>query len=780
MTTSNVLCFDQTRNNLRLYGSIPIASHLLRMTIALGCFSIVWLAMQGQVLQAQEVWEYSPYRVKFWMSLSPKLALSEASQAEIERKVAETADLHFGATWNVSVEQTPEAIFGSVLHRLDELSVDQLLARELILVIGKSEEAKQAFLAKNAASPAVTSPTEKTAVSSSSTEKENAERDARAASLQSIRTIESAIARIDHIAISPLQFAALQRDIVPYRDASPWKQLHEIVRPFSGNTSELLQKLQTGEITAALVQRIELETYKKVARQIPTRLPWQPESLLKSNDKIYLVAVEKRGECIRVQVKELDAFVRRVSRTLSTDVTDVRDVPIAVAKLARDCFSPLVRIEENDYKTALMRIRGAGLVTTERHPILFEPGDVVLPVIRRDDSNGNPTVLQAIPFTYIAVTERIDPVSKLYGAIFTASRGSLAAAKNRRTQRVGLKVTPQTQMTELALGIQGTTDGAFRGAEVYQRIPGTESLEMMGRTDWRGKLALSTQECPTIQYDPPEESKSPAIAKARSLLISSVPPPVYRERETKTMPSAPPATSSIEEAKTSKGDKQGDEDSGEATPGSTEKKSSEQPAEGGVSEIGEAGKATSDTKPTESKEAEASKGTGKPVAEKAAAKRYGEVALKVPLYLYYIKNGETLLARLPIVTGFQETETASLPDDRRRLEAEAFLKGLQGEVLDVVVRRKILESRIKQKLAAGAVEEADRLLGELKRVKSYEKMSEQIEGIQRRALSTDRGPISASMVARIDRMVEATRQLMQTHLKDNLIPDLEVAIKQAK
>jgi hypothetical protein len=150
--------------------------------------------------------------------------------------------------------------------------------------------------------------------------------------------------------------------------------------------------------------------------------------------------------------------------------------------------------------------------------------------------------------------------------------------------------------------------------------------------------------------------------------------------------------------------------------------------------------------------------------------------IKLPLYLYYIKNGETLLARLPVITGYREQEKADLPDDRRRLQAEAFLKGLQGEVLDLVVRRKILDARIKKKIDEGKKDEAFALLDELKKVKNYEGLSSQIQNILRRATSTDQGPVPAPVAERIDKMIDMTRVLMQQYLQTDIVRELEVKL----
>jgi hypothetical protein len=706
-----------------------------------------------------EVWEYSPYKVKVWVSISPSLSLSAESEAEIHRKIAEYAEIHFGPTWVVSAESTPDALYGSVLYRLNELTVEQLLERELILVVGKSDEAKQAFLASSPAQPSKSSDKPKPPTTNiSKAEKEAiADLEARSASLQSVRTLESAIERLQSIAISQLQFAGMQRDIQPYLDNPQWKSLKTLVKPFDGSTDQLMAQLLSGETIAAFVQKIDIEKFKKVARQLPTRLPWQPEALLRSNDKIFMASVDRVGDSIRIQVKELDSTVRRMSESVSQEIVFPSEIARCVAQLARDCFSPIARIEESDFKSAVLRVRASGLLTQVDHPVRIKPGDVLLPILRRDDSGGNPTVLQTIPFTFVAVTEEIDQISRLYGAVFSANRGALAAAKNRRTQRIGLKVSARNVGTDLKLGIQRDSKNVVPGAEVYIRTPGTEDLTMVGRTDWRGILPLSNSNLPMIQYDPPEASKTPSIANARQLSQSAVPAPTYMLIEPKDAPgsSAATATPSVDLKKDVAASKENNSQAEVSTEGEPKSESGE----------------------TNTAEATATPPPAKPVDP---PKYKGSIQLNIPLYLYYVKNGETLLARLPIVTGMKKMEQADLPDDRRRLETEAFLRGLQGEVLDIVVRRKILESRIKQKTKTGKREEAERLLDDLKRVKSYDKMAEQIEGIQRRALSTEQGMVSPGALKRIDKMLDTTRQMMQKYLQDTLVRDLESELNKTK
>ena len=718
-----------------------LPSSSLRFVAGLMFSFLISTNLNGRPLMAQEIWEYSPYRVKVWMSVSPSLSLSEESEREIHRQIAEYAEINFGATWSIQVESTPDALFGSVLYRLDELTVEQLLSRELLLVVGKSDEAKEAFLKMNPPPPKPVGDPKMSPKKLTNADKEAlADVEAQSASLQSVRTLESAIARLKLISIQPLQHSALQRDIVPFLDKKQWNDFKEMVKPFDGTNDELQKQLASGETIAALIQKMDLEKFKKVARQIPARLPWQPEALLKENDKVFLASVDKIGESIRIQVKELDSFVRRMGEISSTSVVYKNEIPRAIAELAKEAFSPIVRIEETDLKTAVLRVKATGLLTSEDHPIRVHPGDVLLPIVRRDDSNGNPTVLQSIPFTFVAVTEKIDNISRLYGAIFTASRGSLSTAKNRRTQRVGLKLKPHYPDSSLKLAVQRTPGSSVVGAEIYRRTPGSEDLQIVGRSDWRGILPIGIKDLPTIQYDPPTESKTSAIANARKLSLDPVAPPEY-QLVGEPIPAMSRSTSNTES----------------------------------LSAVKDSNKSTGDQQVTGTE-----KETSASIPPQTPKKSKGFIKINLPLYLYYVKNGDTLLARLPIVNGIKPMEQADLPDDRRRLETEAFLKGLQGEILDLVIRRKILESRIKQEIRKKDMVKAEKLLEELKRVKSFEKMSEQVEAIQRRALSIERGTLTTSVTKKIDAMLDTTRQLMQKYLQDTLVRTLENEITVGK
>jgi hypothetical protein len=152
------------------------------------------------------------------------------------------------------------------------------------------------------------------------------------------------------------------------------------------------------------------------------------------------------------------------------------------------------------------------------------------------------------------------------------------------------------------------------------------------------------------------------------------------------------------------------------------------------------------------------------------------IPLRAPLSLIYIKNGDTVLAKLPMVPGLRQTEVARLPDDTRRLKAEAFVRGFQGEILDMVGLRKLLAARIQVHLKNGKREAAQATLEELRQLKNYNDMADELEAIQRRMLDENSGPIPIAAKNRIDRMFQSTREMLQKYLQDNLLSDSERAV----
>ena len=123
--------------------------------------------------------------------------------------------------------------------------------------------------------------------------------------------------------------------------------------------------------------------------------------------------------------------------------------------------------------------------------------------------------------------------------------------------------------------------------------------------------------------------------------------------------------------------------------------------------------------------------------------------------IMYVKNGGRILARLPIVPGYQTQVSAPLADDSRRLEAEGFLKGIQEQMVEITARRRVLALRIRKAIEDRRFEKAEELLDEMRGLQTRDDLNRKMRERQQSFSSDDR-----SAQDRIDKMFRKTRDVL--------------------
>ena len=119
------------------------------------------------------------------------------------------------------------------------------------------------------------------------------------------------------------------------------------------------------------------------------------------------------------------------------------------------------------------------------------------------------------------------------------------------------------------------------------------------------------------------------------------------------------------------------------------------------------------------------------------------ISLNHPLLLLYVKNGDTVIGKLPMVPGLKPLEEAFLVDDAQRLRAEALVKGFQGEILDLIGLRNLMAARVQLYIKdaradpdkrEAKLQQAEQVLSQLQRLRTYNEMALRLEQIQRDVL----------------------------------------------
>jgi hypothetical protein len=222
------------------------------------------------------------------------------------------------------------------------------------------------------------------------------------------------------------------------------------------------------------------------------------ESVLKKDDKLFLLGVQAEMTCFVIKIRELDCRSRVWRPVLSRRLVQPERIPREAFAALADAFSPLVRIEIPKGRTAQVRIRAGGLITSDSSPSQIHDHDVLMPIIRRNDRVGEPMEggIQVVPWTFMTIAEREGAVLQCNVHSFTGR--PLGGRSSSRTVKLALVVKPRGQTTFLKLETRDESRLPLGGYEIRAKAPGTETETsvVVGMTDWRGMLEVPKAEKP--------------------------------------------------------------------------------------------------------------------------------------------------------------------------------------------------------------------------------------------------------------------------------------------
>ena len=140
-----------------------------------------------------------------------------------------------------------------------------------------------------------------------------------------------------------------------------------------------------------------------------------------------------------------------------------------------------------------------------------------------------------------------------------------------------------------------------------------------------------------------------------------------------------------------------------------------------------------------------------------------------------VRNGREPLARMPMVPGLEKELSTEIARDDLRLWTEGYIFGLQEELVDIVVRRKIYMTLIRVRMDEGKIEQAEKMLKDLR------EMPDAMQLTLRVSRETNRLETNDYIVQRkISQFTNDTVQLIHQHLDPSELTELEDDFKLAK
>ena len=134
---------------------------------------------------------------------------------------------------------------------------------------------------------------------------------------------------------------------------------------------------------ATLRRRIALHTRAVTAEELVTAEP-----TVTDDDKCLLVALRSHNDSFQLEVREFDCRSRSWGEPFAQTFSQLEQVVEIATFAVGQAFAPMVRIELVDGQKAVTRLRAGGLITSEDSLAGIRVGDLLQPVLRRNDRYG--------------------------------------------------------------------------------------------------------------------------------------------------------------------------------------------------------------------------------------------------------------------------------------------------------------------------------------------------------------------------------------------------------
>lgn len=539
-------------------------------------------------------WDYAPYRVKIWVASNDE----HANASRLSQPLLEYLDRPFAAAWQTTVSDAPAAVRSAIDRGFSAISYEAVASADPVIAVKRDhvDAPRIRFLADVA------------------------------------KYVKKCVATSDRVAEIIRRGEAVGNPTLDGVD--------KVVSIVDGDSLAVRAAWKEPGVEAVLLSRgMAAALTSPVAKIIPLPIENLVTEEIQNHDKIFIVSVDSSSIPMRVEVVELDCLMRHFSPVVSRQSLDFASLPAVVGQAIIEAFAPVVRIEDAGQKTAIGIVRAAGLITEEVNPVLIQTGDFLLPLVRKDDRNGNPSAIGKIPWCFLHV-KKVEG-SRVDMDMYAGRSGGLQGRKNNRTFKWALKTRPVGPASTIRLHAAGSVTEPLVGYEIYEKKLDGIDMTLVGRTDWDGRIVVNKTD---------------------------------------------------------------------------------------------------------------------------AAMR-----------LLYVKNGGAVLARLPIVPGLTTIEVADLLGDDQRLRAEAYVRGTQNAIVDLVAIRTLLGARIRLRLEKGQMTEAKDLLQALKDQPTYETiaadMGKKLVQIKGRNITEQR---------KIDTLFALTRDMLVKNINSKLLIELEADVAAAE
>lgn len=700
-------------------------------------------------------WDYLPYRVLVWIASDD----TEVNAASVEVPLRKYLDLDFSAVWRMDIADAPTSVRSAARRDMGSLTYDSISASDPVIAVKRDHP--EAVRIRTAADVG-----------------------------QMIKEVHGTQGRIDQVLRRGADSGNETIDGVADR----------FVPMTAGDEVAVQQLWANKEIDAILVSRGMASSLDDPdAKLISPPIAGLVGEAIEAYDKIFIVSINRDFVPNTVSVVEIDSLMRHFGPVAKEFSRDSDGLVSAIGRGVARAFAPVVRIENAGQRNASGLLRAGGLILDPNSPANVRVNDVLEPMTRKNDRNGKPILIGAIDWAFLHVTEpEISVVSAVKGTGLQVGDQVLRVA-DKKIQ------LPQ----EIEHGLEGLHDGDTLKLEVDRggkktkvgvKIKGSSTpirMRYLGFTagERRGEVIVAS----VIPKAPAEgklmprdvivavgKTKLTNIASMTHLVASSNPNQpiklsVKRDGAAKEVVIEPNDVSQrklrsslyMEYYAGRPGGLQGRKNNRTFRTALKVRAFGDQT----LVRLHAKGDKNFPLIGYEIYQKEVSSTDMTFVGRTDWDGRLNVDRTKDTLRLLYVKNGGSVLARLPTVPGLTAKEVADISGDDMRLQAEAYIRGVQNAIIDLVAVRELFKARIYLRLRKGTPEDfekAKKLFEALRAQPSNEKLA--LDMGKKQDMFIKLIGRNANQRSKVDGMFKITRELLSKHIGPKLVDDIELDV----
>ena len=238
-------------------------------------------------------------------------------------------------------------------------------------------------------------------------------------------------------------------------------------------------------------------------------------------DKLIVVTIEETLEGFVLKGVECDPLLEHVGRRRTSPPCDLRNVPEEAFRLLLEVFSPVAmfEVDRETHEHATLSFRGARLPRRPGAPIWGEPNDVLLPVLRRTDREGNVVEngVQEAPWTYfLFADDQRGSDLRSRARIYSHTKRPFGTRRRGRVDHFAILLRRDEHPTKIHLHVRQQPDEPLAGYQAYVQDGDNAPRELLGVTNDDGVITVERGAAP-IQI---------VFIKSGSQLVAKAPTPV--------------------------------------------------------------------------------------------------------------------------------------------------------------------------------------------------------------------------------------------------------------